>query len=264
MSILTTFPRMEEFERAKALAERLGLLHEVVLPGTAYRKVAVPALSIRSEDRAAMSGHGVDAFICAGWVDRQPSGDAPAQSGEPESCAEDVFGECSIMVLAPCVADHKKLRLIAHTSRDISRIFPYLNADMPSGFYNKNIPAFTFMESHRMVTLYPQRVTLAKTDGIMDCWRLLEKIRSRVNGTWARRASIVPSEEMRRKPPALEIYKRLPGTNCRECGDKTCMAFAMRLWNGEAEPSMCKPVFLGDKQDLRDALMGICAGLGAE
>lgn len=82
------------------------------------------------------------------------------------------------------------------------------------------------------------------------------------NDVWSRKDSIQPSFELKKKPPALEIYKRLPGTNCQECGEKTCMAFALRLWMGETDPYLCRPIFEGEYPHLRDAFLEICAGLG--
>ncbi|HPI13519.1 MAG TPA: acetyl-CoA decarbonylase/synthase complex subunit gamma [Spirochaetota bacterium] len=37
----------------------------------------------------------------------------------------------------------------------------------------------------------------------------------------------------------LQIQKLLPGTNCRDCGSNTCMAFAMKLASKKAELSEC-------------------------
>ena len=40
----------------------------------------------------------------------------------------------------------------------------------------------------------------------------------------------------------LEIYKLLPKTNCKECGQPTCLAFAMKLAQKQAELSACPHV----------------------
>jgi len=40
---------------------------------------------------------------------------------------------------------------------------------------------------------------------------------------------------------ALEIYKLLPKTNCRECGFSTCLAFAMQIAAGKAGIDQCPP-----------------------
>ncbi|MBI2917045.1 MAG: acetyl-CoA decarbonylase/synthase complex subunit gamma [Chloroflexi bacterium] len=41
---------------------------------------------------------------------------------------------------------------------------------------------------------------------------------------------------------AIEIYKYLPKTNCKDCGFPTCLAFAMKLAQKGAELSACKHV----------------------
>ncbi|HPM62034.1 MAG TPA: (Fe-S)-binding protein, partial [Methanoregulaceae archaeon] len=37
----------------------------------------------------------------------------------------------------------------------------------------------------------------------------------------------------------LDIYKLLPKKNCKECGDPTCLTFAMKLAGGKAKPEAC-------------------------
>jgi ArsR family metal-binding transcriptional regulator len=41
----------------------------------------------------------------------------------------------------------------------------------------------------------------------------------------------------------MEILKQLPRTNCRECGEVTCMAFAAKLAKAEVPLEDCKPLF---------------------
>jgi acetyl-CoA decarbonylase/synthase complex subunit gamma len=38
---------------------------------------------------------------------------------------------------------------------------------------------------------------------------------------------------------ALDIYKLLPKRNCKECGDPTCLTFAMKLAGGKADVDLC-------------------------
>lgn len=51
----------------------------------------------------------------------------------------------------------------------------------------------------------------------------------------------------------IEIYKKLPRTNCKECGVPTCMAFAMKLATGQAELSQCPYVSEETKAELDEA-----------
>ena len=40
----------------------------------------------------------------------------------------------------------------------------------------------------------------------------------------------------------IQIYQLLPGTNCKECGETNCMAFAAKLVNREATLQECTPL----------------------
>jgi acetyl-CoA decarbonylase/synthase complex subunit gamma len=40
----------------------------------------------------------------------------------------------------------------------------------------------------------------------------------------------------------IQIFKLLPGTNCKKCGAATCLAFAMNLASGKAELDSCPDV----------------------
>ncbi len=51
----------------------------------------------------------------------------------------------------------------------------------------------------------------------------------------------------------IQIYKLLPQTNCKDCGDPTCLAFAMKLAAGKAELSQCPHVSDAAKAQLAEA-----------
>ena len=51
----------------------------------------------------------------------------------------------------------------------------------------------------------------------------------------------------------IEIFKKLPKTNCGECGVPTCLAFAMKLAAGQAELSACPHVSEQAKAELSEA-----------
>ncbi|HEX7520364.1 MAG TPA: (Fe-S)-binding protein, partial [Candidatus Deferrimicrobium sp.] len=40
---------------------------------------------------------------------------------------------------------------------------------------------------------------------------------------------------------AIDIYKLLPKTNCKKCGQSTCLAFAMQIAAGKASIDLCPP-----------------------
>lgn len=51
----------------------------------------------------------------------------------------------------------------------------------------------------------------------------------------------------------MEFFKLLPKTNCKDCGQATCLAFAMQLANGKAKIDQCPHVSAESKSALSDA-----------
>lgn len=115
-----------------------------------------------------------------------------------------------------------------------------------------------------MITLHPQKTTVAKALNITDAWQTLDWIKDLVNDTYARRDSISPSYEKRVKINALQIYGWLPKTNCRECGELTCLAFAVKVLSFEQKLENCKPLFTTKHSDLRKVMIDIALVLGHE
>ncbi|MCD6203336.1 MAG: hypothetical protein J7I99_03130, partial [Methanophagales archaeon] len=83
------------------------------------------------------------------------------------------------------------------------------------------------------------------------------------NDTWARRAEIDLSESKERiQLGPLDLYAYLPKTNCGECGERTCMAFAMKVLNEGKKLSDC-PVLAEDKyRGARDTLVSLLESAG--
>jgi ArsR family metal-binding transcriptional regulator len=260
MKFVTTFPEVAQYRLATAELDRLSLPYETIDPGPAYRSVAVPALIVAEEARAQLLAAAAD-LITSGWVDyKEPNLPLPSMA-EPEF-TEDIVGRVAVVVLSRCGADPTLLRLIAHVSGDLGEVLPYVNAELVQASFVPTLPVLTLMDGRRLISVFRDRIAVAKADDITDAWASFAKLRNLLNDTWSRRDGIEPSFDRRRKPPVIEVYRRLPGTNCKACGEPTCMAFASSLWRGEADPARCQPVFTGNHQDLMEPLLQICAGLG--
>jgi len=68
----------------------------------------------------------------------------------------------------------------------------------------------------------------------------------------------------------IAIYKNLPKTNCKECGQDNCMAFATKIVNREIELDSCKPLLKPEyakqyailKELLKPAVKEVTIGVG--
>lgn len=68
---------------------------------------------------------------------------------------------------------------------------------------------------------------------------ILEWLSESIKAAWEGREHIEPSFEAAEPPRILEILKLLPRTNCRACGQPTCMVFAAQVGQGVQGPGGC-------------------------
>ena len=152
---------------------------------------------------------------------------------------ESLVAEIRIAQVADCMADPKKIRVVAEVSCDVREALPYLAAVLPQAGYNHHAGILTLVKEGRLLTLFPQLVTLAKALDEDDARAVLEWLRERINEAWARRGELAPVRERRRAPRLLDVYRLLPRADCRECGEPTCMAFAGRVLFDERRFDEC-------------------------
>ncbi len=132
-----------------------------------------------------------------------------------------------------------RYKILIPAEEDLSEIMPYVNAVARVVFYDPEEPVLVFRLEEKKVALRPHLAQLAEVGDVEEgrLWR--EKLERFLEDIWARREEITPRREPHTLPPALEIYKLLPKTNCGECGEATCLAFAAKLSTGEADLSAC-------------------------
>ena len=155
---------------------------------------------------------------------------------------------------AECNPQFESLHCIASLDQDVSEALPYLNA-LQGGFeYLKDPPAVIFRSRGRLITVHGHEIAVNALQDEAEADKILEWLKREINQAWENRASITPSTEGAPKPQVFEILKRLPRTNCRGCGEQTCMVFAARAAEGVKGAADCPPLTPEAKQRLEDYL----------
>jgi len=199
----------------------------------------------------------------SGFVDYKPASILP-QELKRDQIRVSLLKDINITFVAPCIADPRKIRLIAYFSNNVAEVFPYLNAAMKNATYNKESPTLNFSKEQRTVNIYSHKVAIAKADEIVDAWQTLAYIEDLINDTYNKKDSIVPNFERKVRATALEIYGWLPKTNCKACGEVTCLAFAVKLLLAEQNIINCKPLFTEGYKDKKMIMLDMVEALGYE
>jgi len=131
-----------------------------------------------------------------------------------------------------CNNTFQSLHCIAHLDEDISDVLPYLNAVLGGDTYIKDPPSVTFRTQGKLITVHARKIAVNALRDEAEAHHIMGWLKNEINDAWEHRVAIEPKYDGKSKPHLLEIYKRLPKTNCRKCGQPTCMMFASLATEG--------------------------------
>jgi ArsR family metal-binding transcriptional regulator len=137
---------------------------------------------------------------------------------------------------------------------DISEVFPYLNARLEDTIYDHANAILIGMYNRRRYAFRPHEIQVGMVAEPSDAPSIVEEAVAMVNHVWSERENITPSFQERKLPTIYEIFKQLPGTNCKECGYATCLACAADIRNGVVPPDRCpllsKPEYAQNREQI--------------
>ena len=142
----------------------------------------------------------------------------------------------------PCLAEPGKIIVIGKPAQSLADVIPYL-ATLPGVIaYNPRTLTLTFRRPSGFMTLYPEKVYITQLKNADEGLELLAALVDAINATWEHRAELVAVTQARRAPRWLDILTLLPQTNCKQCGEATCMAFAAALLQQKRQLDECLPL----------------------
>ena len=127
----------------------------------------------------------------------------------------------------------------AHLDQDVGDALPYLNAALGGFEYIQDPPSVTFKVHGKLITVHGRKIAINALKDEAEARKIVEWLKREINDAWANRAEIKPSFMAAPRPQVIEVLKRLPKTNCRKCGEPTCMVFAVRLAEGAKGAEEC-------------------------
>jgi ArsR family metal-binding transcriptional regulator len=153
-----------------------------------------------------------------------------------------------------CNPQFESLHCIAHLENDIREVIPYLNAVLGGTSYQKSPPSVMFHANGRLITVHPKKIVINALRDEEEAEKILQWLKREINDAWEKRHEIEPSESIAEKPKLIEVLKRLPKTNCGECGHPTCMVFSSMVIQGIKGPEQCPPLDDDNRQSLKEYL----------
>lgn len=151
----------------------------------------------------------------------------------------------SLVRTLPCLAEPGKIIVIGKPSRRLDDVLPYL-ATLPGVIaFNPERCALTFRRQPGFLTLQGDEVYITQVRDPDEGLELLAALKESINSVWEHRSGLIAVKTTKRRPRPLDIWSLLPQTNCKKCGEQTCMAFAAGLLQQKRSLDEC-PVLTSD------------------
>ena len=154
----------------------------------------------------------------------------------------------------PCEPGAERFAAVARLTADISPAFPYLNATLRGAVYLKEANALTWKKGGHNVAFHPYKIATSNVEDREAAIAETEGLIRLVNRTWEEREQITPNFTTRQRPTPMAVYKSLPNTNCKQCGEPTCFTFAIKLVAAQRKLADCPPLAKAQYAQNRAAL----------
>jgi ArsR family metal-binding transcriptional regulator len=142
----------------------------------------------------------------------------------------------------PCLAEPGRIIVIGRPSQTLGKVLPYL-ATLPGIIaWNPEASTLTFRRPHGFMTLYNDKVYITQVVDTAEGLELFEALKDAVNAVWEKRDELTAVTAKKRALRHLDIWELLPRSNCRQCGEATCLAFAVGLLQQKRELAECPPL----------------------
>ncbi len=142
----------------------------------------------------------------------------------------------------PCDPGAERYAARAHLTTEISEVLPYLNATLHGALYLPEANALTWKKGGHNVAFHAYEIATSNVEDRDSAEKELKSLIDLINRTWEHRDEITPDTTTRQRPKPMAIYKLLPNTNCKQCGEPTCYTFALRLSTAQKKLSDCPPL----------------------
>jgi ArsR family metal-binding transcriptional regulator len=157
----------------------------------------------------------------------------------------------------PCEPGAERYAAAARLTTDISEVLPYLNATLRGAVYHRAANALTWKKGGHNIAFHAYEIATSNVEDRAAAVEELDGLIKLVNRTWERRAEITPDYETHQRPTPMAVFKLLPQTNCKRCGEPTCFTFALKLAASQKKIADCPPLSESQHAERLAALQAI-------
>ncbi|MHA2380333.1 MAG: (Fe-S)-binding protein [Candidatus Thorarchaeota archaeon] len=168
----------------------------------------------------------------------------------------------SVAEVKPCLADERRIRIIAKFEADLTPILEILFLHLRNANYSRNLSCVTTKRAGHSTTVFGSgkiAMTYLKDEEealnqLMALAKTFTRAFDYLDANGPPSSGVVSAKE---NINALQIHRLLPQTDCGDCAESGCFAFATLLMNGERDIDDCGPLKRTEHKGKRKALVKV-------
>jgi ArsR family metal-binding transcriptional regulator len=246
MAYVVVFPDQTSFELGQERLASSPMFVKTLETPSFCDGLAAPAVLVTGTEALPVDDLTSMGVSVSGILQYSPFKKQIPQADSPDPVWREAVGDLRATYIGPSISDPVRLRVDVKPGKDLGALIPLIARLIRGGSYRFHPPSLAFEEEHRLLVISPELIVFSRIDDLLDFWIILRSMIDLIVAAWERRSVLKPDKEPRQGVGAIEIFKRLPGTNCGECANASCMEFAMCLFMGRGRIDQC-PVIAESK-----------------
>jgi ArsR family metal-binding transcriptional regulator len=262
MANLVIFPDQTAFERALGLLVKAGSMLEVLRTPTFCVGLMAPAIVASNTAPQLAAGLEAAGIPFSGMLPYFPTKKDIPEAAPPDPLWRKILGDLRITSVRPSLSDPLRLRVEAIPERSLGPLIPDMARMIRGGAYCPDVPVLTFEEDHRLLAFSARSLVISRADHLLDAQIMLRCAIRLICSAWQAQSLLKPDEAPRQGIGAIEIFKRLPATDCGQCGHSSCMEFARCVFTGRTAKERCLPLTEAEYAAHRESLLWLLQSIG--
>jgi len=161
-----------------------------------------------------------------------------------------------ITEITPCLADADRIKFLAQTDKPLGDVLPILYLYIPNAKYSERLGVLSYNNQRHLVTMFSTgKIGMTYVKDRNEAEQLVAEAKSLINRAFIYFKSHGKLDEklfeLKKQANPMQIYEKLPKTNCKECGEDSCYVYGVKLLSGEKDLTQCP---YADTSELRRML----------
>jgi ArsR family metal-binding transcriptional regulator len=149
-----------------------------------------------------------------------------------------------------CNPVFQSLHCFVYLEQDVSAVLPYLNATLGGSGYTADPPSLLLRVHGKLITIHARKIAINALKDEAEAEKIASWLQREINKTWENKDAIKACYAVPEKPRVIDVLKRLPKTNCRQCGQATCIVFSSLVVIGAKSPADCPTITRANRDQL--------------